>query len=392
MPRATFTGKAVIVGTAALGTYDQKATPFSANFPGVEKNATVVENIIHGRFLRKTVWSGPIDIGMILLYGIGLGFFLPKLHAAAAAALAAGALLGYAVLAQYLFVAQGIWLDVVAPMLAVGLSFVSITVLRFMTEEKQAREIRSMFSSYVSPRIVEELIKDPSKATLGGQRRELTMLFSDVAGFTSFSEKHSAEDVVAQLNEYLGAMTEVVFRWNGTLDKFVGDAIVVFWGAPLQQPNHAELAIRCALHMRQRLGELHAKWKAEGKTPLEHGIGINTGVAVVGNIGAQGKKMDYTMIGDDVNLAARVEGLTRKFGSAVVITDDTAAHVKKLIASDPGSGAGCIGHISLRKLAPVRVKGREKPVIVYAVEALTHGAASRVEDQENVPVVEMTDK
>jgi class 3 adenylate cyclase len=134
------------------------------------------------------------------------------------------------VLAQYLFVAQGIWLDVVAPMLTIAVSVVSITVLRFMTEEKQAREIRSMFSSYVSPRIVAELIKDPSKATLGGQRRELTMLFSDAAGFTSFSEKHSAEEVVARLDEYLGAMTEVVFRWNGTLDKFVGDAIVVFWG------------------------------------------------------------------------------------------------------------------------------------------------------------------
>jgi adenylate cyclase len=255
-------------------------------------------------------------------------------------------------------------------------------VLRFMTEEQQAREIRKMFSNYVSPRIVEQLIKDPTKAALGGQRKELTMMFSDVAWFTSFSEKHKAEDVVAQLNEYLGAMTEVVFHWNGTLDKFVGDAIVVFWGAPVDQPNHVELAVKCALHMRKRLSELQDRWRAEGKTILDNGIGINTGVVVVGNIGAESKKMDFTMIGDHTNLAARVQGLTRKLECPIVITEYTAARVKNMMAvADRGDNRGRLGHVSLRKLGRARVKGRDETVIVYALESLKREDLSSVEEE-----------
>ncbi|MBI4400932.1 MAG: adenylate/guanylate cyclase domain-containing protein [Nitrospirae bacterium] len=393
VPAGTFTGKAVIVGTAALGTYDQKTTPFSANFPGFEKNATVIENIIHRQFLEKSIWSAPLGTGMILLFGLGLGYVLPKVRALAGAALALSALVGYAAVAQFLFVKQGVWIDVVNPLLTIALTFMAVTVLRFMTEEKKAKEIRTMFSSYVSPRIVEELIKDPAKATLGGQRKELTMLFSDVVGFTTFSEKHSAEEVVAQLNEYLGAMTEVVFRWNGTLDKFVGDAIVVFWGAPLDQPDHVELAIKCSLHMRKRLGELQKKWKAEGKLPLDNGIGINTGPAVVGNIGAEGKKMDYTMIGDHVNLAARVEGLTRQFGCPIVITEYTAAHLKGMIeAEEGGDNRGRLGHVSLRKLGSVKVKGKDEPVVTYALESLKREEASRVEEEAPEETLEMTEK
>ncbi|MGH7234962.1 MAG: CHASE2 domain-containing protein [Nitrospiraceae bacterium] len=391
VPRGTFTDKAVIVGTAALGTYDQKTTPFSANFPGFEKNATVIDNIIHRQFLKKGLWAGPLDIGIILFFGLSLGYVLPKVRALPGTCIAASALLGFAALAQHLFVTQGIWIDVVNPSLTITGTFMTITVLRFMTEEKKAKEIRTMFSSYVSPRIVEELIKDPAKATLGGQRKELTMLFSDVAGFTSFSEKHKAEDVVAQLNEYLGAMTEVILHWNGTLDKFVGDAIVVFWGAPVDQPNHVELAVKCALHMRDRLSELHDKWRAEGKAILDHGIGINTGVVVVGNIGAEGKKMDFTMIGDQTNLAARVQGLTRKLGCPIVITEYTAARVKNMMAvADPGDNRGRLGHVSLRKLGTARVKGRDETVIVYALESLKREEPSRIEEESPHKSLEAT--
>ncbi|MGH7164969.1 MAG: CHASE2 domain-containing protein, partial [Nitrospiraceae bacterium] len=250
VPPGTFTGKAVLVGTSALATYDQKVTPFSANLPGLELNATVVDNILHGPFLLKTLWSGLIDLAMVLLLGIGLGAILTRVRALPGAVAALTALLGYLAVAQYVFVVSGIWLDVVPPVLTLVSVFVVITVMRFMTQERKTREIRALFSNYVSPLIVEELIKDPSKATLGGRRKELTMLFSDLAGFTTFSEQHVAEDVVAQLNEYLGAMSEVIIRWNGTLDKFVGDSIVAYWGAPVEQPDHVELAIKCALHMR----------------------------------------------------------------------------------------------------------------------------------------------
>jgi len=248
------------------------------------------------------------------------------------------------------------------------------------THEKQAKEIRRIFSSYVSPRIVEEMIKDPSKATLGGQRKELTMLFADLFGFTSFSEKHSPEEVVAQLNEYLGAMTEVVFQWDGTLDKFVGDAIIVYWGAPLVQPDHVERAVKCALHMQKQLAELQEKWKAVGRVPFKAGIGIHTGEVVVGNIGAEGKKMDYTMIGDHVNLAARVQELTREFGCSLVVSEETAARLKGLIRKEESDdNRGRLGHVSLRKLPPVKVKGKAQPVVVYALESLAQGEISIVD-------------
>ncbi len=258
---------------------------------------------------------------------------------------------------------------------------------------KQAQEIRTIFSRYVSPRVVEEIIRDPSKAKIGGQRKELTMLFCDLVGFTTFSEKHSAEDVVVQLNEYFGAMTEVIFRWNGTLDKFFGDEIVVFWGAPIDQPDHVELAIKCALHMRRRLAELHKKWRAEKKVSLDNGIGIHTGVAVVGNIGAEGKKMEYTMTGDAVNLAARIEGLTRHFECPIIITEDTAARLKGLLKGDEREdNKGRLGHIVLRKLRSVKVKGRDRPVVVYALESKRRGEESVVEELAPSETLEIKEK
>lgn len=389
-----FAGKAVLVGTSALGTYDQKTTPFSANFPGVEKNATVAENIITRQFLEQSVYDKPLDLALILFFGFGLGATLPKMRALPGATLAATAFLGYAAVAQYLFVAQGLLLAVVFPLFTILAVFVAVTVLRFMTEEKQAKEVRAMFSSYVNPRIVEELIKDPAKAKLGGQRKELTMLFSDIKGFTTFCEQHPPEQVVPLLNEYLTAMTEVVFHWNGTLDKFVGDAIVAFWGAPLDQPNHVELALKCALHMRRRLGELQEGWKARGLPPLDNGIGINTGEALVGNIGAEGKKMDYTMIGDHVNLAARAEGLTRKFNVPIVITEHTAERLKGLLdRAQVVDRLGRVGRVDLRRLATVKVKGKAEPVGIYGLASRGHGERSVVtEDDATAEVIEMTDK
>ncbi len=394
VPRGTFTGKAVFVGTVALGTYDQKTTPFSANFPGVEKNVTVVENIIDRQFLEQSVYAGLLDLSLILLFGFGLGATLPKLRALPGAAVASAAFFGYAAVAQYLFAHEGLLLAVVYPLFTIALVFASVTVLQFMTEEKQAKEVRAMFSSYVSPRIVEELIKDPAKARPGGQRKELTMLFSDVKGFTTFCEQHPPEQVVPLLNEYLTAMTEVVFHWNGTLDKFIGDAVVAFWGAPIEQPNHVELALKCALHMRRRLGELQEGWKARGLPVLDSGIGINTGEVLVGNIGAEGKKMDYTMIGDHVNLAARAEGLTRKFDVSVVITENTATRLKPMLdKSHIQDEIGFVGRVDLRRLATVKVKGKAEPVGIYGLASRRHGESSVVtEDEATAEVIEMAEK
>ncbi len=375
VPSELFRGKAVLVGTAALGTYDQLSTPFSANFPGVEKHATVIENILHQRFLTAGLWSGPVEFGLVLLFGLVLTYILPRVGALRGTFLTAVTWLGYAGTVQTLFVVKGVCLPVVMPTLTIGSVFIVTTVLNYLLKERQAREIHSMFASYVSPRIVQELMKSPAKATLGGQRKELTMLFSDLVGFTTFSEHRPAEEVVDQLNEYLSAMTDVIFRWNGTLDKFVGDEIVVFWGAPLDQPEHAELAVQCALEMRTRLTELQARWKTQGKPILENGIGINTGVALVGNIGAEGKKMDYTMIGDQVNLAARLQELTRTLGHPILLTEFTASKLALGLDSEkPDAQRRRTSHIQLRKLRVVTVKGRQEPVGTYTVELPSESA------------------
>jgi len=375
VPSNFFRGKAVLVGTVALGTYDQLSTPFSANFPGVEKNATVIENILHQQFLTAGLWTGPVEFGLVLLFGLTLTCILPRVRVLHGTFMTAAIWISYMGAVQALFIVKGVCLPMVMPTLTIGSVFMVTTVLNYVFKERQAREIHSMFASYVSPRIVQELMKTPSKATLGGNRKELTMLFADLVGFATFSDHRSAEEVVEQLNEYLSAMTDVIFRWNGTLDKFVGDEIVVFWGAPLDQPDHAELAVQCALEMRVRLTELQARWKTQGKPILENGIGINTGVALVGNIGAEGKKMDYTMIGDQVNLAARFEGLTRTLGYPILLTEFTAS--KLALRLDRGKSDAQrlgLGQIRLRKLRMVTVKGRQEPVGAYTVECQSENA------------------
>lgn len=375
-----FKNKVVLVGTTALATYDQHVTPFSSNFPGVEKNATVIENILHERFIRKSIWFGPLELGMMLFFGLAVSFTLPRLRALPGTLWAAGAGLSYACVTAYAFAVHNLWLPLVGPLVNLTGAFAAVTILNFMTKERQAKEIRRIFSSYVNPQIVEQIIDSPDGCNLSGQRKQLTMLFADLINFTSFSEKHSAEEVVAQLNEYLTAMTEIVFYWDGTLDKFVGDQIVVFWGAPLDQADHAERAIKCALHMRKRLAELREKWAGEKKVLLDSGIGINTGAVVVGNIGAEGKKVDYTIIGDQVNLASRFQGLTRTFGVPIVLTEYTAEHLKSLMgAPDREDNRGRLGHVLLRRLGTVTVKGRAEPVEAYTVQSLKMGERSRIE-------------
>jgi adenylate cyclase len=347
-PARTFTNKIVLIGATAIGIYDLRVTPFSNNMAGVEKHANVVDNILKGDFLRR---SNANVLLFIFLFTFILGVALPRLGAGAGAALFLALFGGYLGVVYYLFVAKGIWFNLVYPASALFFGYTSQTAYRFFTEERRARDIRKMFSSYVSKRIVDELIRDPSKAKLGGDRKEITVLFSDIRGFTTFSEKHQPEEVVSLLNEYLGAMTDIVFEYEGTHDKFVGDAVMAYWGAPLDQPNHAELAVKCALAMIDKLKTLQAKWAAEGKYVIDIGIGINTGDMVVGNMGAPGKKMDYTVIGDNVNLGARLEGLTRKYNNHIIISEYTYEKVKDIVEA--------------KELDSVTVKGKENPVVVY---------------------------
>ncbi|MBI5675719.1 MAG: adenylate/guanylate cyclase domain-containing protein [Nitrospirae bacterium] len=358
----TLKGKIVLVGTSALATYDQKVTPFSANMPGVEKNANVVENVLLNNFIGKS--PGVMELAVIILTGIFLGLTLPKLKAVASAFIAAGFILLYIAACCYLLIYQNLWANLLYPVTNMFGIFTIITVTKFFHEEKKSKEIRQMFSSYVSPKIVKELIENPDKAGLGGERRVVTILFSDVIGFTSLSERRQPEEVVTLLNEYLKEMADIIFRWDGTLDKFVGDEIMAIWGAPVDQPDHAELALRCALDMSAKLDKLQNIWKGKGSEILDVGIGINTGEVIIGNIGAPGKKMDYTAIGDHVNLAARVEKLTRQYGTRILITENTFKYVEPMIAK------GLFGHLEFRGRECAKVKGKEKEVKIFELKGV----------------------
>jgi adenylate cyclase len=376
-------GKVVLVGTSALATYDQKVSPFSADMPGVEKNATVVENILSNRFMSKS--PGVIELAVIFITAILLTLLLPRLRARN------GVMVGFAFMAAYLVVSEitcmeGVWLSLIYPLGNMGIILTAQTVSKLLFEEKQSRQIRAMFSSYVTERLVNEMIRHPEMAQLGGQKREVTVLFSDIKSFTTYTENHKPEEVVAILNEYLGAMTDIVLKWEGILDKFIGDSIVVFWGAPMKQDDHAERGVRCAIEMQERLDQLRIKWEAEGKTPLASGIGLNTGEAIVGNIGAEGKKMDYTVIGDHVNLGARIESLTRRYDAKILMTEYTLEKLRSAIVAGQFRGVSILG------LERVIVKGKDTPVGVYSLNALEAKAATVVVECDPEKVVRLTDK
>lgn len=368
-------GKIVLVGATALGIYDLRVTPFSGVMAGVEKHANVIASIIDNRFLRRAPVSA--NLAVLLLSGLFLSFAVGRFKASISLFITSLLTLFLFSLSYYLFALKGIWIDVAYPATAILLVFANGIVYSHAVEERYAKRIRAMFSSYVTERVVNELIRNPGMAKLGGERKEVTILFSDIRGFTSFSESYPPEEVVLTLNEYLGAMTEIIFKWEGTLDKFMGDAILTFWGAPMKQEDHAERAIKCSLEMLKKLNELQAGWQAEGRPMLSAGIGINTGEALVGNIGAEGRKMDYTVIGDHVNLASRIETLTRKFNVDILATEFTMNKIRSAIE------AGRIWRIEARGLERVVVKGKEKAVGIYQVKPLEkEGGAVIVEYKE----------
>ncbi|HPI38446.1 MAG TPA: adenylate/guanylate cyclase domain-containing protein [Ignavibacteriaceae bacterium] len=234
--------------------------------------------------------------------------------------------------------------------LSIILGYFGSTAYYFIAERKQKTMIKGMFTQYVSSTFVEELVADPEKLKLGGEKKELSVFFSDIAGFSTFSETKTPEDLINFLNEYLSEMTKIVFDNNGTLDKYLGDAVMAFWGAPVPQPNHPYLACKSALLMQNRLKELQVKWKMEGETIIEARMGINTGEMVVGNVGGS-QRFDYTVIGDNVNLSSRLEGVNKEYGTYILISDSTYEHVKNDFIT--------------REIDSIIVKGKTKPVNIY---------------------------
>jgi adenylate cyclase len=354
-PAGEFKGKIVIVGATAVGMYDIRPTPFSTVYPGPEVHASVIDNILTGQFLDRPEWTKIFDILSIIVVGILLGLVLPRLSAVKGIIFAAGLFIAYIFLTRYLFISHGLWFNMIYPLAAIILLYISLTVYRYLTEERERRKIKGAFTYYVSSSVVNEMLKHPEKLKLGGDRKELSVLFSDIRGFTTIAEGMSPEELVHLLNEYLTVMTDIVFKYDGTLDKYIGDAIMAVYGAPLDLPDHASRACRSALEMMRELKKLNEKWVAENKKPVDIGIGINTGPMMVGNMGSD-QRFDFTVMGDSVNLGSRLEGANKNYKTNVIISEFTYEIVK--------------GEFLCMELDSVRVKGKAKPVKIYNLVGL----------------------
>ena len=347
VPEGFFRDKVIFVGSSAPGLMDLRSTPLSPKFPGVEVHANVLYNLLSRSFFRRL--------------GKGESWALVLLVALISGALAlairppwgtVGTFLMFGAVAYAGFFpafARNLWMPVVQPLWVGILAYIGAFAHRLLTEEREKHRIKEAFQTYVSPAVVEELLTHPELAGLGGRRAVLTVLFSDLADFTPISEGMDPEELVAFLNEYLTEMTELVLVHGGTVDKFEGDAIMAFFGAPLPLPDHPLRAVRAALEMQGKMRTLREKWARERKPQVRMRIGLSTGEVVVGNMGSH-KKMDYTVMGDTVNLAARLEGVNKVYRTEILVSYATYK---------------AAGDILAREIDTVRVKGKAQAVRIY---------------------------
>src|SRR6266404_6339583 len=320
---AELKGKIVIVGATAQGTFDQRVTPLNKTSSGTETHANAVETILSGRFLRRGL---AVD-----LFEVAAALALALLFALVFARLKVGhALPGLAISTALVWAASSaaFWAGYEAfaalPLVELGSIFVLVTVFRYATEEKDKRKLRKAFQLYLNPEVMEEMLEQPKNLQLGGKEMDLTVMFSDIRGFTGISEKLSPAALVHLLNEYLSPMTDIVFRRRGTLDKYIGDAVMAFFGAPVQTGLHAANGCDTALEMIETLQRLREKWRIDDPSIpfLDIGIGVNSGPMVVGNMGSS-QRFNYTVMGDNVNLASRLEGLNREYGTHILVSGQT---------------------------------------------------------------------
>ena len=356
-PPQALVGKAALINVSALGVFDRRPTPFDRQLPGAYIHAQALDNILTGDYLVQTPLSSLLDLAAVLALGLGAALLLALPKAGWGLGLVAAAGAGYFVLAWRLF-AHGVVISLVYPLIALVAAGVSMMVYRYLVEEREKRRVRHAFQHYLSPEVIAQLLDSPGGLSVGGVKRELSVLFVDIRGFTSISERLDPEVLAGLLNEFMTRMTRVIMRRGGLVDKFIGDAVMAVYGAPLPQPDHAARACLTALDVLAEAGRLDESWRAAGAGELRIGVGINSGPMVVGNMGSE-LRFDYTVIGDNVNLASRLEGLTRHYGVDIVVSDATRAQ--------------CAEQFHFRVLDAVRAKGRREPVVIYQLLGRAEG-------------------
>jgi adenylate cyclase len=337
-------GKILMVGAFDKGmAADEKQTPFGMMF-GIEIHANSLNTMLTGNFIRHLplAWNMILTVALTMLVALIASRTRNLLSLPLSVVIATITF----IVCSTLFDGMNILINYSVPFAGMSLSYIMIILYRSSTEEREKRKIRSMFGKYVSPEVVAQMMDNPPE--LGGVDRELTVFFSDIRGFTSLSETLTPQELVKHLNEYLSAMTDIILETGGTLDKYVGDEVMCFWGAPLEVKDHAARACRCALLQKKRLAELNEQWPPEKRLAI--GIGLNTGIMTVGNMGSAGR-MNYTLMGDNVNLGARLEGTNKVYGTMIIVSEYTYAMVKDQFV--------------FRELDTIRVKGKNRPVVIY---------------------------
>ena len=348
LPAGTFKDKIVLVGASATGIGDLRTPPYGGiTYPGVEVHANAIDNMLNHQALTRGAAQELSDIALILFFGIPVGIWM---------ALVAPRWMWFGlsflvplVLIDYGAFLRGWWLNFSVPALTLVSNVLLVSLYRALVEEKEKRRIRTAFGQYLSPEVIRRLLRNPQ--LVEPKKTEITVMFSDIRGFTTISENLDAQDLALFLNQYLSDMTGLVFESQGTLDKYIGDAVMAFWGAPFEVDDHAINGCNSALKMIKRVREMHREWDAQGKPQLDIGIGLNSGVASVGNMGSV-LRYGYTALGDTVNLSSRLEGLNKDYGTHIIVNETTYAATQD-------------ANFLYRELDLIRVKGKTQPVMIY---------------------------
>lgn len=375
VPPGRLTGKLVLIGTSAAGLYDLKTTPVSSTMPGVEIHAQVIESVLSGAVISQPAYALGVELLAALIIGILVIIFTPNLgpvRLVLAGATFAAILIGTS---WFFYWKSRYLIDFTYPLLSTTAIYLTFIFASFVREQRQRKEIRGIFAQYMSPVLVEQMAQSPEKVVLGGEEREMTIMFSDVRGFTTISEsyKHDPQGLIVLMNRFLTPLTDVIIEEKGYVDKYMGDAIMAFWNAPLDDAEHQVNACEAAIQMLEKIDVVNKEREQEAADgghvyiPLNVGIGLNTGIGVVGNMGSDLKK-NYSVLGDSVNLASRLEGQTKEYGFPIIVGSRTALAAKDKFA--------------ILELDFIMVKGKSEPEVIYAIagreDVMQSGAFQRL--------------
>ncbi|MCS7152285.1 MAG: adenylate/guanylate cyclase domain-containing protein [Endomicrobia bacterium] len=358
IPSAWLKDKIVLIGSTATGLYDHYPTPFIEAYPGVEIHATIIENLLSGCYLTKPL-TNKHYLFLIVLLGIIFSFLFYKTSPQLTILIMFLLSFSFYFITYYLFYKYYLVIEFVEFFVEVILFGFSSIFYNLLYEQREKMIVKNAFSKYINPYIMEELLNNPKGtiSTLGGQKREITIVFTDIREFTTISEILNAEEIVKFLNAYFQIMNDIIFKYNGTIDKYIGDCIMFFWNAPVDQPDHAYLAVNCVIEMIRELERFNTMYQLPTKFQIRIGAGINTGEAIIGNIGSS-QLMQYTAVGDTVNIASRLQQLTKEFKTPIILSEFVCNRLN--------------GRIPVVPLGKIKLRGKEKEIEIYTIEGFKY--------------------